>query len=137
MKFTSVFANSIMAIGLISCHRHEESEVEAQIARHGLDYCSVKRRAAVDPSALRQFLRCSTLTDGAGSEDYCEDLDRLLEKCGEFRLLEALDSVTSEVRRSVLGDFAYNAGYREVNWVWSRFSVTYPVLARRISSERW
>lgn len=126
------FAVIVLCAALAGCH--EKSEAEDQVARAGLDYCAIKRRATRDARALPDYFRLTLLTDAAGAEGYAGDLEGLLDRWGEADFLRALDATPPKPREAILGDLAYSKGLGQAGSDWSRFSVRYPALARRVAS---
>lgn len=126
----------LLALLGASCGRQEPSEVESQVAAHGLDYRTIRRQAERDARALSRYFDLWRYTDAAGSESYAGHLSELLRGWGETPFLKALDSTPPRTRDSILGLIAYDNGLGNSASEWARFSARYPLLAHRAGGAR-
>lgn len=114
------------------------SDAEQQVARYGLDYAKFKAKAMKDDHALHVFFTFGEMTDGAATDEWCDDLRELLDRVGETRFIPILDSSNASIQDGVLGGLAYNAGIEQgaSAEVREQFARRYPQVWARMKDHR-
>ena len=94
---------------------HDTSEAGYQAKRAGLDYDGLYRAALHHREALPAFLalHAGDFLDGAGSQDYCDDLFKLLQTHGDRTFAAAARNFSLTMRCAILDDlyFGYPGGF--------------------------
>lgn len=129
--------SAILLLFAHGCARPTECNNEAagQVAYYGVDYAVARADAYRTLKGLRGFFLLSACTDAAGSEGYCDDLEKLLEYHGDALFAKAVTSTTSAVRERIVGNLAYVAGYGESDAVWRKFKFRFPEISGLIATE--
>ncbi len=105
---------------------------EFQLREKGYYYKEVLHNAETCDLSLQQFIKFSTMTDGANADSYAGDLSMLIQKIGEDRFVRVLLTVPPETRKSCLNLLVNDNGYYIVpeGIDWQYFKKRYPTITR-------
>src|SRR6185295_4536181 len=98
--------------------------------RAGADYHRARALAYRSVEGLKGFFLLSFFTDGAGTEGYCSELEKLLAHHGDAVFAGTVRSTSPALQARLISYLRYVGGWGENDAQWQKFCARAPMLSK-------